>query len=668
MATITGTDKGETLKGGLKDDVITANGGADRIFGGSGNDTIYAGAGNDVAYGGSGNDLLVGDAPAEVFFKTDLLTMAENRTVTVTFDSETAGYRNTLGVYKVNPATGAMTDVKIMFENASLAGSDGSLIGGKSSFGFEVQTGDKVGFFLIGNGGGYNNYAKLGPGTFKFVDAKGKPATVDSEGASLVHVDAAGRQTAIQGHAFHTAAFGDRVKLNADMTEHTMGYKKNDNGSFQIGFEDLWKGGDRDFDDSVFTVDIGKASIEVLNKHYETVLKAATVGVQVAAYSTMREGTADDRLEGGFGADTLKGMQGNDLLAGNGAGTEWKLVNGNWVYNAAALKKGTGYVADAASDDIQGGTGNDVLLGGGGNDKMDGGDGNDTLNAGIGDDIALGGAGNDTLNLEAGNDLGEGGDGNDVINAGAGDDVAFGGAGDDSLRGDLGNDKLFGGVGKDELNGGAGDDALDGGDADDKLFGGDGKDQLTGGAGADHLEGAAGDDTLDGGDGADKLYGGDGLDRLVGGAGADTLDAGAGNDSLDGGDGDDRMIAGDGNDLLSGGVGKDTIVGGKGNDLIEGGKGDDELWGGNWSADGARDIFSHATGGGRDIVQDFEVKLDQIDLSAYGLSYHDLASRMVDKGWATEIDLSGLAGASTGDALVLKSIRAEDLTEDKFIL
>ena len=668
MVTINGTTKAETLKATVKDDVINGAAGADRIFGGTGNDTIYAGGGSDVAYGGSGNDLLVGDDSAEMVFKTDLLTMAETRTVKVTFDSEEAGYRNTLGVYKVDPQSGTITEVKIMFENASLKGSGGDLIGGQSSFGFDVQAGEKIGFFLIGNGASTNNFAKLGEGTYKFVDAKGNPATVDTVGAKMVHVSTTGKQTPIEGPVYHTAGFGDRAKLNADGIEHTMGYKKSEGGAFQIGFEDLWKGGDRDFDDAVFTVDIGKASVEVLNKHYDTVLKPATVGVQINDRSLMQVETANDRLEGGSGADTLKGMQGNDLLAGNGTGAEWKLVNGNWIYNAAAVKKGTGYVPDNADDDIQGGTGNDVLLGGSGNDRMDGGEGNDTLNAGIGDDIAMGGAGNDTLNLEAGNDFGEGGDGNDVINAGAGNDVAYGGAGDDSLRGDLGNDKLFGGAGKDELNGGVGDDSLDGGEGDDKLFGGDGNDQLIAGAGADHLEGAAGDDALDGGEGADKLFGGDGRDNLIGGAGADTLDGGAGDDSLYGGDGDDRMIAGDGNDKLTGGSGKDTVVGGKGNDLIEGGKGDDELWGGNWSADGARDIFAHAPGGGRDIVQDFEVKLDQIDLSAYGLSFDDLASRIVDKGWATEIDLSGLAGASAGDALVLKSIRASDLTEEKFIL
>jgi serralysin len=647
--------------------VIAARGGADRVYGGAGEDTIHAGAGSDVAYGGAGNDLLIGDGPEEIVFKTDLLTMAESRTVKVTFDSEEAGYRNTLGVYKVDPKTGAMTDVKVMFENASLQGSGGDLIGGQSSFGFDVQAGDKIGFFLIGDGASSNNFAKLGAGTYKFVDQKGNAATVDSVGAKMVHVSPKGVQTPISGPVYHTAGFGDRAKLNADGIEHTMGYKKNDNGAFQIGFEDLWKGGDRDFDDSVFTVDIGKASVEVLNKHYETVLKAATSGTQVASYSKMQAETAHDRLEGGSGADTLQGMQGNDLLAGNGAGTEWKLVNGSWVYNPAAVKMGTGYVPDKSDDDIQGGSGGDVLLGGGGNDKMDGGGGNDTLNAGVGDDIAMGGAGNDILNLEAGNDFGEGGDGNDVINAGAGDDVAHGDAGDDSLRGDLGNDKMFGGAGKDELTGGVGDDSLDGGDGDDKLFGGEGKDLLTGGAGADHLEGAAGDDALDGGEGVDKLFGGDGRDKLVGGAGADTLDGGIGDDALDGGDGDDRMLAGDGDDILSGGAGKDVIVGGKGNDLIQGGKGTDELWGGNWSADGARDIFAHAPGGGRDIIQDFEIKFDQIDLSAYGLSYHDLASRMVDKGWATEIDLSGLSGASMGDALVLKSIKVAALTEDKFI-
>jgi Ca2+-binding RTX toxin-like protein len=56
LETITGTAKGEVLKGGI---------GMDRIVGLGGNDTLYGYAGNDLLEGGDGNDVLVGGAGAD---------------------------------------------------------------------------------------------------------------------------------------------------------------------------------------------------------------------------------------------------------------------------------------------------------------------------------------------------------------------------------------------------------------------------------------------------------------------------------------------------------------------------------------------------------------------------------------------------------------------------
>ena len=137
---------------------------------------------------------------------------------------------------------------------------------------------------------------------------------------------------------------------------------------------------------------------------------------------------------------------------------------------------------------------------------------------------------------------------------------------------------------------------------------------------------------------------------LFGGLGTDFLSGGAGGDHLNGGDGNDKL------------------VGGKGSDTIEGGAGDDHLWGGDWWKDGASDTFVISSGGGKDMIHDFETGVDQIDLSSYGLEFSDLKSLMTDKGWATEIDLSGLDGANQNDKLIIKSVDPDDLDEDTFIL
>ncbi|WP_421590347.1 M10 family metallopeptidase C-terminal domain-containing protein [Shinella sp. M27] len=56
LETITGTAKGEVLKGGI---------GMDRIVGLAGNDTLHGYAGNDILEGGDGNDVLIGGAGAD---------------------------------------------------------------------------------------------------------------------------------------------------------------------------------------------------------------------------------------------------------------------------------------------------------------------------------------------------------------------------------------------------------------------------------------------------------------------------------------------------------------------------------------------------------------------------------------------------------------------------
>ena len=84
------------------------------ILGTSTDDQITGTAGEDVIKGGAGKDTLIGDVEGEVTFKTELLSIAEDRDVTVTFDSEGAGYRNSLGVYKVDKDTGEIVDVDVM--------------------------------------------------------------------------------------------------------------------------------------------------------------------------------------------------------------------------------------------------------------------------------------------------------------------------------------------------------------------------------------------------------------------------------------------------------------------------------------------------------------------------------------------------------------------------
>jgi Ca2+-binding RTX toxin-like protein len=106
------------------------------------------------------------------------------------------------------------------------------------------------------------------------------------------------------------------------------------------------------------------------------------------------EGTTRvDRLDGGAGAQHLRGLGGDDLLDG-GAGADW----------------------------LEGGDGDDWLVGGADDDRLEGGGGADRLDGGAGDDLLDGGEGADVLEGGAGDDLLAGGSGQDVLEGGAGAD------------------------------------------------------------------------------------------------------------------------------------------------------------------------------------------------------------------------------------------------------
>ncbi|MEP1943694.1 MAG: DUF4214 domain-containing protein, partial [Sulfitobacter sp.] len=73
---------------------------------------------------------------------------------------------------------------------------------------------------------------------------------------------------------------------------------------------------------------------------------------------------------------------------------------------------------------------------------------------------------------------------------------------------------------------------------------------------------------------------------------------------------------GDGADQIMGGAGDDRLTGGDGADIIVDGAGQDRLWGG----EGA-DVFVLEGDGSKDTIEDFELGVDRIDMSAMGRFY-----------------------------------------------
>ena len=242
-------------------------------------------------------------------------------------------------------------------------------------------------------------------------------------------------------------------------------------------------------------------------------------------------------------------------------------------------------------------------------------------------------------------------------------------AGNDTLSGSAASEIFYGGAGNDTINGGAGDDILVGGAGIDKLTGGTGADTFRFAAQSDSYRNATAsfDDTildfdvtqdkidlaglgftgLGNGRGGtlqvsysasnDRTYikdydadaSGNRFELILSGNLASTLTASnfifnrvvsgtSGSDSLLGSDSADTLLGLAGNDSLSGGAGDDKLDGGAGMDTLTGGTGADTFV----FSDRQDSYRNYNTGGVNlsDLVTDFDISADKIDLSAMGFT------------------------------------------------
>lgn len=125
------------------------------------------------------------------------------------------------------------------------------------------------------------------------------------------------------------------------------------------------------------------------------------------------------------------------------------------------------------------------------------------------------------------------------------------------------------------------------------------------------------------------------------------------------GSGDDLVKAGGGADVILGGAGADVLLGQGGDDVINGGVGADKMAG-----SGGADTFVFAPGDGVDVVFDFTVGTDKIDISAYG--FVDFAGEVQPL-----IEPSGsraLIDFVSEGLVILNGVSVAELGETDFIL
>jgi Ca2+-binding RTX toxin-like protein len=555
--TLTGTDA-INATGNTLDNVLTGNSGNNVLDGGLGADTMIGGAGNDTYFVDNIGDVVVdraSDAGTDLVYST------------ITFS-----------------AVGANQDG---IENITLTGTAAI-----------DATGNARSNILTGNGAA--NVLTGGDGDDTLIGGLGNDSLTGGSGADIFVYDgydtAAAQADVITDFSI---AAGDKISFGPSgpaSFEALARYLLRSNGADTV-LSGFWNGTGQ----SVTLIGVSMSSLTASQFIFDT--------------STMPRvvyGTANaDMIFGGLGGDTLSGGDGVDYMFG-----------------------------DAGNDLLDGGAGNDVLFGDSGNDSLFGGAGRDNLNGGSGADEMTGGTDGDNYWVDDALDkvveyasdsgidhvyatvsyslTGDAAGVEYLTLVGTADIDATGNALDNSLAGNSGNNTLIGGDGNDALHGNAGDD---------KLFGGNGRDHLNGGTGADEMTGGADGDIywvdnvldrvieLTSDAGIDLVYAtvsyaltGDaaGVEQLTQ-QGTDNINA-TGNalaNTLSGNSGNNILIGLEGNDVLRGNAGNDTLIGGEGNDALYGGTGSD--------------VFVFAPGSGRDVIHDFSVAEDRLDLGDYGI-------------------------------------------------
>ncbi|PMN65259.1 calcium-binding protein [Enterovibrio norvegicus] len=318
----------------------------DTINGGAGNDTIYGEHGDDVIDGGTGDDTIFGGTELSQTFDLrhqDGATIYDVKgegtvTINVSDFTHSAAYNNSIGYYVIDE-NGNVVRAAVIADNVKNIS--------ELSVDIDVSGGESFGMFLIPNG--------------------------DRAGFDVgeVTLNLSGTSSTVSQGSSSSVVYVANAAENGDGKDH-----ETVNGNTS-GWEDLWNLGDRDFNDTTFTITVSQEQ-------------------NFSDNDTINGGEGNDYIHGGDGDDLISGDEGDDnLIGGKGDDT---------IYGGA----GDDVINGSQGDDIiYGGDGDDKLFGASGDDSLYGGAGNDVLQAGFEDDIIMDGGedqdlyigseGNDTM-------------------------------------------------------------------------------------------------------------------------------------------------------------------------------------------------------------------------------------------------------------------------------
>lgn len=696
--TITGSGGNDRLEGNGGDDEVHGGDGNDTINGGPGLDELYGDGGNDTFQseasagahridGGAGSDAAtINRSSSSLQFLADFsdpaaeVELADGSRVTgveqIVFIAGSGNDQITTTSYETAPG---LRDGAAYNRVSGGAGNDVLRSGGTGATldggtGADLLVGGQGGDTLFG--GNDNDVLNGGLGADTLNGGDGNDVLHSNSGADDGgdQLDGGGgTDSAIVGRQYATTAFA--LDLSRAASVLALG-----DGSTLISIEQvtfLSGTGDDTLTASAFESSAGAGDGANYNRIYggggNDTLTASSRGAELEGE------TGDDTLNGGVASDRLYGGRGNDVI-----------YDGDTETSSAAdvLQGGNDYdviFSRLGGDEIDGGSEDDTLVidlafltSGKTLTLAQAAQTGETIVAGDGTryrnielvEISLG-SGDDIVNIDTGNTYVYAGSGNDDINAGNGNDLIYG---------QEGSDTISGGAGNDSLSGNDGDNTLDGEDGFDTAlyFGGPGGVyvDLTAGRGYWSVGGngfasgfdanlVAGVDVLIS---IEAVHGTVWDDYFIGSAANELFAPELGTDFGDGGDGFDildvqnaggavfadftigrlvsgdslktfvnfeQIISGDFDDSLTGDENGNGFIAGEGNDTITGGLGNDTLTGGSGGDTFVRDA-NDASGAQSDVVTDFSVAEDRIDLGTLGPASFEAARNWLIRSTAAD--------------------------------
>lgn len=388
------------------------------------------------------------------------------------------------------------------------------------------------------------------------------------------------------GEVYGNGAEGVLIKMSSEVT--VSGVDIHDNAS--AGVRIYGSNHVEIIDNTLHNNSLGSPVPEIIIQSYDD-----TLGVS-GKYFNGSDNTLQGNIISGSNLSTYGVAERNE------DGTDRNAIIGNTISHTskgATLIYGDGsYVSDTVPmTTVQGTAGNDTLLGSAESEIFYGGAGNDTINGGAGGDILVGGAGIDKLT---------GGTGADTFRFASQSDsyrnatASF----DDTVTDfDVTQDKIdLAGLGFTGLgNGRGGTLQVSYSASNDRTYIKDYDADASGNRFELILSGNLASTLTASNFIFNRVVTGTSAsDALLGSDSADTLLGLAGNDNLSGGAGDDKLDGGAGMDSLTGGAGADTFV----------------------FSNRLDSYRNYNTGGANlsDLITDFDVSNDKIDLSAIGFT------------------------------------------------